>query len=629
MTIDLDFAQSEKASQQLLEALISSAVDAIVVIDGNGLIRLFSRSAERMFGYRHEEVVGKNISMLMPQPYRDEHDGYLHNYQKTRQKRIIGIGREVMVHTREGQEFPADLAVGEALIDGQPVYVGILRDLRKRSHLETMLKQERRRAERVFDLVDVVIVGIDDQGRVLIANRKGNQLLAGDQGPVGANWRDCIDPGDHQQVEKLLAELFENRPDSPQPGEYRILDQHGRNRVLAWQHQFVPSSETGDPDLVLCTGVDITETHHMTRLLRRREEQLRLMFDQAPVGIARLDLSGTVVAYNTPLGQLLNAENLALYDYPFQRLLDDRSQPEFETALEDLVRGTRKTHAQDCSLAWETTSIKARLSIGAICDAEGVAMNILVQIEDRSEQVAAETEINSLSQRLAHVQRLSVMGEMAAGIAHEINQPLGAIATFADGAKRVMATDPPRMEDIEYALGQIGDQARRAAEVIKRMRAMAKNKVVSRQGININQLISDLMSLAELEARNLGAPLILELTMDLPPALVDEVQIQQVILNLIRNSLEALATRSQATQGVTISTQAEDGEITVCVADHGVGVPEEFQRRVFEPFYSSKPTGTGMGLSICSTIVRAHQGRLWYEPNTGGGSQFRFTLPIA
>lgn len=629
MNADLDKQPPEPIAGTLLEALISSAVDAIIVIDHRGTIRLFSRSAERLFGYLGSEVVGKNVNVLMPEPYRSEHDGYISNYHATGRRRIIGIGREVKIRTRDGQELPVDLAVGEARIDDETLYVGIIRDLRQRRHLEVMLEQERRRAERVFDLVEVVIVGIDQAGRVLIANRKGHELLGVEPGVIGTPWLERVHPEDRETVDRLIAEVFDSPPAAPRSAEYRVGADPDLDHLFAWQHQFVPSSETGDPDLLLCTGIDMTETHRMSQLLRRNEEQLRLTFEQAPVGIARLDLKGQLVEINTTLSQFLQCQPQALVGLPFQRLLDERDLGRFEVLLAGLADDPAGGQAMSCGLGFEATTIKARLFIGAIRDPEGQPINLLVQVEDRSRQAAAETEIDHLRARLAHVQRLSVMGEMAAGIAHEINQPLGAIATFSDGARRMLAGEPPKLDEVNYALDQIGAQARRAGDVVRRMRAMSKGQTQSRQSVDLNQVIRDLVGLAELESRNLGAPLKLDLQDDLPPGLADEVQIQQVILNLIRNSLEALATRSQARQGVTISTRTDNERIVVCVADHGIGVSEEFTRKVFEPFYSSKPSGTGMGLSICSTIVRAHEGRLWHEPNPGGGSRFLFELPLA
>ena len=610
---------------------MTAAVDAIIVIDNRGKIQLFSAGAEKLFGYRQDELQGRNINMLMPEPYRGEHDGYLRSYERSRQARIIGIGREVTAQDRDGIQFPIDLAVGETRIGGRQVYVGIIRDLRHRSHLETMLRQERRRSERVFDLVEVVILGIDAEGHILLLNRKANELLGGDKSAVGRYWiKEFVAEHDQQSTAAVFSKIFAQQIESPVASEYRMVDTQGRDHRLAWQHQYIAATESGEAELVLCSGIDITETHRIAELLRQSEERLRLTIEQAPLGIATLDLDGMVTEANRALSTMLQLSDPDTRGLNFRQLISTENQAEFEAILVGLVAGRMESSKTDCSLNWGAQVIKAELTLGLIRHLDGAPASILVQIKDNTAQLLAEAEVEGMQNRLAHAHRLGIIGEMAAGIAHELNQPLSAIATYSDGALRMMAADPPKNADAIHGLEQIGLQARRAAEVIQRMRAMARKQVGPTEAKSINQLIRELINLASIEAKNIGAPLILELAKDLPDVEVDAVQIQQVLLNLIRNSLDAFATRSQAACGVTLRTElTADGQIHVTVADQGVGVSETELNQVFDVFYTTKPDGMGMGLSICSTIIRAHHGRLWCEPNDGGGSRFIFSLPVA
>jgi two-component system sensor kinase FixL len=624
-------AQDLEGAAVLLESLVTAAVDAIIVIDGKGKIQLFSRSAERMFGYRQEEMLGQNINCLMPEPYRSEHDGYLRNYERTRRARIIGQGREVTAMDRDGVQFPVDLAVGEARIGDRQVYVGIVRDLRQRHHLESMLKQERRRAERVFDLVEVVIMGLDAEGHILLLNRKATELLGGERSAIGRYWaKDFVVKKDQEEVAKVFREIFTEQTESLVSTEYRIIAADGTKHRLAWQHQYIAATESGESELVLCSGIDITETHRIAKLLRQGEERLRLAIDQAPLGIATLNLNGQVSEANRALSNMLQLSNRARSGLNFLQLVDSQEQRELESILVSLESGQQENGKTECALTWGGQSVRAELSLGLIRSPDGEPSSILVQIKDKTAQLIAEAEVESMRNRLAHVHRMSIMGEMAAGIAHEINQPLGAIATYSDGALRMMAADPPKTQDAIYGMQQIGQQARRAADVIKRIRAMSRKQASPTVAKSINQVITNLTELADLEAKKVGAPLIYELAEDLPDVEIDEVQIQQVLLNLIRNSLDAFATRSQAANGVTLCTRlVDDGMVEVCVSDHGVGVPDDELKQIFEAFYTTKPDGMGMGLSICSTIIRAHHGKLWCEPNEDNGSRFIFSLPVA
>ncbi|MEO1574457.1 MAG: ATP-binding protein, partial [Pseudomonadota bacterium] len=211
----------------------------------------------------------------------------------------------------------------------------------------------------------------------------------------------------------------------------------------------------------------------------------------------------------------------------------------------------------------------------------------------------------------------------------EINQPLSDIATYADAGQRLVGSPEPDLQKLAYALRNIAQQARRAGDVVQRMRDMARDGESLRTNVSINDVLRDLLVLVELEARDSEAPIRLELAEGIGPVRVDQVQIQQVIINLVRNGLEAMVKRSQAERGVVIRTEDRGGEVAVSVNDHGEGVPEDRVDAIFLPFETSKPNGMGIGLSICSTIVQRHGGKLVYEPNPEGGSRFVFTLPYA
>ena len=256
-------------------------------------------------------------------------------------------------------------------------------------------------------------------------------------------------------------------------------------------------------------------------------------------------------------------------------------------------------------------------------------------MRDLRQRVGLENELSDerehareLERRLTHVHRISTLGEMAAGIAHEINQPLSAIATYADAGQRIVSGAAPDLDKLAYAMRCVASQARRAGDVVQRMRDLARENETPRALLSVNDILRDLLVLIELEARESDAPIHLELDPSLPLVVVDPVQIQQIVINLVRNGLESMVKRSQAEQGIRIITRQHENEIRVIVVDHGEGVPADKVSTIFHPFQTTKPNGMGIGLSICSTIVQRHGGKLWYESNPGGGSRFLFSLPV-
>jgi two-component system, LuxR family, sensor kinase FixL len=369
-----DTERALRLSEAHLRSVLETVPDAIIVIDERGGIESFSPAAERLFGYAAAEAVGRNVKMLMPQPYRDEHDGYLARYLRTGERRIIGIGRVVMGQRADGSTFPMELAVGEINVDGRRLFTGFVRDITER----------------------------------------------------------------------------------------------------------------------------------------------------------------------------------------------------------------------------QTT--RARLQ--------------------------------ELQSELLRASRLTAMGQMASALAHELNQPLTAVINYVQACRRLLAAgDGVALERLQEVMDKAVGQASRAGQIIHRMRQFIQKGETERQVEDVNKLIAEASALALVGAKENGIVVRMELAPDLPAVLVDRIQIQQVLLNLIRNSVEALAA-SERREIVIDSSYAGGPTLEIAVSDTGPGLADAVTRQLFQPFVSTKPKGMGLGLSISRSIVDAHGGRLWAAPNDGAGASFRFTLPV-
>ncbi len=244
-----------------------------------------------------------------------------------------------------------------------------------------------------------------------------------------------------------------------------------------------------------------------------------------------------------------------------------------------------------------------------------------------STQSSAEAT-GTLHGRMLQVSRLATIGEMAAGVAHELNQPLTAIANYAQACERLLARPDADVADVRGALREIAAQAVRAGEIIRRLRSLARSRQMERAPADINSVIREILELMQTDARVHRARLQLDLVEDLPSVSVDRVQIQHVILNLVRNALEALSMSDSGARDVCIrSCRTEPGHVEVAVCDTGPGLGADVLQRMFDPFFSTKESGTGLGLPISNTVVRAHDGTLGYRPNDPSGACFYFRLP--
>lgn len=370
-------------SEAHAKAVLNTAVEGIITIDEDGIVQSFNLAAEHIFGYPAEEIIGRNVRLLMPNPYHDEHDSYIRNYLSTGQKKIIGIGREVEGLRKDGSTFPLELAVSEVSIAGQHHFTGIVRDISERKQIE--------------------------------------------------------------------------------------------------EH------------------------------LRHNEEEIR-------------------------------------------------------------------QHRE----------------------------------------------------RLAHVDRISTMGEMASGIAHEINQPLTAISSYARACYRMIDANLAEQAELLEILDKISTQAQRAGDIIHGLRAFVRKRESKRELHDLNDLVRKTIVLAETDASENHFVIKPILTVTQLPVVVDPIQIQQVILNLIRNAVEAMTeVAEEEAVRVIVRTAIDDPKTAqVEVIDKGNGIAEEIADKLFDPFFTTKPSGTGIGLAISRTIITSHGGRLWFEPNSDQGVTMHFTLPL-
>jgi C4-dicarboxylate-specific signal transduction histidine kinase len=222
------------------------------------------------------------------------------------------------------------------------------------------------------------------------------------------------------------------------------------------------------------------------------------------------------------------------------------------------------------------------------------------------------------------------MGEMASSLAHELNQPLSAIANYNMGCVNRLQANDYRPEELLAAMQKASVQAERAGKIIRRVRDFVKKSEPNRGAVQIAEVIDEVIGFAEIEARKAGVRIGVSVPPDLPAAYADKIMIEQVVLNLVKNGVEAMHGTPRSARELTISARANGKDfIEVNVADRGCGVTAEQGERLFAPFYTTKAEGMGMGLNICRSIIEFHHGRLWTVANPGGGSVFSFTLPVS
>lgn len=365
--------------------------------------------------------------------------------------------------------------------------------------------------------------------------------------------------------------------------------------------------------------------------LRESEERLRLAAEAAHLGIWIRDLTRNDIWATDSWRALFGfskSEPLDL-DVMLGRLhADDRDMVE-QTLLR--VREGSGSYEIEYRVALPDGNVRWIASRGKVLrDSDGAPVLVRGVSLDMTKQKQSERETHVLRQELAHVGRVSMMGQLASALAHEINQPLSAILRNAEAAELFMQHASPDLDEVRAILADIIKNERRAGAVIDKMRALLKRRELEAVPLDVSELVSEVVALVRPDVVTRRVSLEVHLPRDLCPVRCDRVHVQQVLLNLVLNGMDAVDGVKQEDRRVTVSARHDGAHfIELAVSDAGPGIPVDSLAHVFEPFFTTKPNGMGMGLPISRTIVEAHGGRLWAENNHGGGATFRFTLPIA
>ena len=496
-------------SEERFRSVAESAKDGIILADGTARILSWNQAAQTIFGYSEEEVLGKPLTMLMPERYRQRHTKGLERYAQTGEASVIGQTVELDGLRKDGSEFPLELSLSTWKTAAGEFYCGIVRDITERKQIEATVRESERQSreqlaelETLYRTAPLGLCLMDTDLRYLRCNEKLAEING-------------IPAADH--IGRALREIVPEIADTMEPVYRRVI-------------------QSGEPVLnVAATGA-------------------------------------------TPADPKTTRHFSASY-YP----------------------------------------VKSE---------DGVVRGVSSIVEEITQRKNEEQDRRRLQDELAQLGQVGTLGEMAATLAHELNQPLAAIGNYAAGSLNLLKAADADSPDVREALEHIARLTRRAGEITHRIRGLVR-KEPHRSSARPNDLIREVVELVEFGAQAKAVNIELDLTDELPLVVVDRIQIQQVIVNLVQNALDAMTGIDRRAGKLVIQTRATSvGTVQVAVSDMGSGLPEGSDEKIFEPFFTTKPDGLGLGLGISRSIIEAHGGRLWSQPQTKGAT-FLFTLPVA
>ena len=529
---------ARRYSEERFRVVVETANDAVVSADESGAIQFANPATMRVFGYEPEELIGKPLTILMPEFMRKLHENGFRRYLATGQRHINWQGTQLTGLRKNGQEFPLEVSFGELTMSGRRVFTGFIRDI-----------TERKQAEDTFRLI-----------------------VAGTAPTTGHDF--------FQSLVQHMAQALRAR--------YAFVttcDDQKHARTLAfWKDDGFGENFEFDIADTPCHKVLHGEVCHYrqgVQALFPRDAFLADWRAESYLAVPMLDRSNRVIGHIAIL---------------------DTKPMEADLRTIDLLKIFASRAAAELKRQKAEEQLQAAL-----------------QERERLRNVQAE---------LAHINRVNTMGELTASLAHEIKQPISAAMTDAQTCMRWLAGERPEVAEAQEAASRTVKDVTRANEIIGRIGSLFKKHVPTRELIDVNELIREMISLMSNEASRHSISIRSELADGLPPIMADRVGLQQVLMNLMLNAVEAMKGIPAPGTLTILSGRSEDGQLAVSIVDTGVGVSSERADKIFRAFVTSKAQGTGMGLPISRSIIEAHGGRLWATANTGPGATFQFVLPI-
>lgn len=449
-----------------------------------------------------------------------------------------------------------------------------------------------------------------------------------------ASWEESFHPDDLPLVRRSLESAASG--DLVGDAQYRLRDRTGAYRTVLSRMTAVRDERDGQVLRLMGTLTDIQDLVDSREAVatalaaaEAHKAHLRLILDSVPDAMIVVDDGGVIRSFSAAAEAMFGwtAEEVigrkvnVLMPEPYQANHDSYLARHIATGETNLLAGRVLV-----GLRRDGSTFPFEMSLGGLqSDGRRFFTSFM---RDLSERRATEQRLHQLQTELAHVSRLSAMGGMAAGMAHELNQPLMAATSFIQGSSRLLQRDDPPLAEVIQAMSEAAREVLRAGEIIRRTRQFVSQGLAECRPEAIEPLLREAGALAMIGAKDSGISMRYRISRKLPPALVDRVQIQQVVVNLVRNAAEAMA-QSARRELIIAASKRSAGLIEVSVADTGPGLAPEVAAELFHPFVTTKPSGMGLGLSISRTIIEGQGGRIWARPRAGGGTVFHFTIRAA
>jgi PAS domain S-box-containing protein len=628
ISVQTAMQQQLAAQNALFNNVLSNVPASIFWKDRNSVFLGVNNRFTRDAGLSAEDIIGKTDYDLAWT--REQADFYRECDRKVMEDGEPLLNIEESQRQADGTETHL-LTSKVPLVDESGRVTGILgiyMDISKRTQMENTLRESEARLQILFDSAPEFIFVVDSGDRILRINRYAceHSGYTVDE-MIGHDLREFFTEKSQHILDRSLPDLRENGRDQANL-EFECMN--GDVIDMECTATTIPSGE-GEPDTFLIIQRDVTERNRVTTALSISEQRFRTIFNSSYQFIGILGPDGTLLEANQTALDLGGLKQEDVIGRPFW----DTCWWRHSTEVQDRLKAAIKEASQGKPSGYEEEVLAANHAIRTIeftlkpvANNQGETVLIILEGKDITEKKHADEELLRHHQEIAHVIRLSTAGEMASGMAHELNQPLTALVSYCGTALALLKTLPEPQQQLREILECASEQAHRAGRIIHHLREFVSKDNNAQQPVEIDLLIKDLNFLLISELKHANVQLVYHLHSRGCIIMANRVQIEQVLINLVRNSVEAIRAADIEDGVIILETRTlDDGSVEVTVTDNGPGINANMMETLFNPFQTSKTSGMGMGLSISRSIIEAHGGKLLANNQSPRGVTFRINLP--
>jgi PAS domain S-box-containing protein len=623
-------AAALRRSEARKAAILDSALDCIVTIDHEGRITEFNPAAERTFGFRRDEVVGKQLAdIIIPPSFREQHRRGLARYVTTGEAHVLGRRVEMTAVRADGSEFPVELTITRIPLDGPPSFTGYLRDITERNRALEKLQANQELLDLAQRSAGAMAFDWYVQKEVNYWSPEQEALFGLAPGSFDGtyrSWKKMMYAPDWPVVVDAIKHAHQT---GEVTAEYRVVWPDGSLHWLSTKGRMFFDSE-GKPLRMVGFTSDVTPRKLVEEELRRTAAFLSEAQRLTSIGSFSWLVATDELAWSEELYRIFAFDR---HKPVTLELVGTRVHPEdMPLFQEHLARARVDGNYMDLDfrLQMRDASVKYMHVVAHSGLNENGQMEYIGAVQDVTERRLSEEALSEVRSELAHMTRVTSLGALTASIAHEVNQPLSGIITNASTCLRMLDADPPNVDGARQTAQRTIRDGHRASDVITRLRALFSKTDATTESVDLNEAIREVIALSRSELQRSQVISRVELAGDLPPVTGDRVQLQQVMLNLLMNAADAMSGIDDRPRQLIVRTERDEGDhVRLSVQDAGVGFGPLGVDKLFEPFYTTKNGGMGIGLAVSRSIIESHHGRLWATPNDGPGATFSFSIPCA